>query len=94
MAPNPNSADSSSENEDKSAHLASSLAGLPVRGAAAAAADSDKKENGQATDASSKAQSGQLKDFLDLAVRLFSLDPSCPPQTNPDYRPGTHTDDQ
>ena len=62
MAPARTSADSS-ENEDKSAPLASSLAGLPVRGDA----DKQQQQNGQADP--SKPQSGQLKDFLDLAVR-------------------------
>jgi hypothetical protein len=54
--------------------LASSLAGLPVRVAGASAAGDDKADAAGATNGAGKAQSGQLKDFLDLAVSVLVLD--------------------
>lgn len=72
MAPSHSSADSSEGDEPQYPHaLASSLAGLPVRvaggGLTSAAAAQESAEDATA---GSRAKSGQLKDFLDLAVSL------------------------
>lgn len=71
MAPSHASSDSSEADEPVYPHaMASSLAGLPVRpqGAQNGAAEDDQESTGAAANGA-KAQSGQLKDFLDLAVR-------------------------
>ncbi|ORY89027.1 hypothetical protein BCR35DRAFT_191034 [Leucosporidium creatinivorum] len=74
MAPSHASSDSSEADEPVYPHaMASSLAGLPVRpqGAQNGAAEDDQESTGAATNGA-KAQSGQLKDFLDLATTRSS----------------------
>jgi hypothetical protein len=71
MVPSHASSDSSETDEPVYPHaMASSLAGLPVRpqGAQNGTAEDD-QESTTAASNGAKAQSGQLKDFLDLAVR-------------------------
>lgn len=75
MAPSHTSSDSSEADEPVYPQaMASSLAGLPVRAPGAANGDEGKDANGAANGAG-KAQSGQLKDFLDLAVSTLALSP-------------------